>query len=64
MDAQPSSLPSSSLLLSSLELSETQVYEPGIRALLGTTSYFWPVVVLQLPSSLPRQQLRFPHGGV
>ena len=30
--------PSSSLLLSSLELSDTKVYEPQIRALLGTTS--------------------------
>ena len=28
---------SSSLLLSSLELSDTQVYEPQIRALLGTS---------------------------
>jgi len=28
--------PSSPLLLSSLELSDTQVYEPSIRALLGT----------------------------
>ena len=32
--------PSSSLLLSSLELSDTQVYEPEIRALLGTASHF------------------------
>jgi len=31
---------SSSLLLSSLELSDTQVYEPYIRALLGTASHF------------------------
>ena len=29
---------SSSLLLSSLELSDTQVYEPYTRALLGTAS--------------------------
>ena len=29
--------PSSSLLLSSLELSDTQAYEPYIRALLGTS---------------------------
>ena len=29
----------SSLLLSRLELSDTQVYEPHIRALLGTTSH-------------------------
>ena len=39
---QPSS--SSSLLLSSLELSDTQVYEPSIRALLGTASHFCEVV--------------------
>ena len=31
---------SSSLLLSSLELSDTQAYEPQIRALLGTASNF------------------------
>jgi len=31
---------SSALLLSSLELSDTQVYEPEIRALLGTASHF------------------------
>jgi len=32
----------SSLLLSSLELSDTNVYEPQIRALLGTASHFNP----------------------
>jgi len=31
---------SSSLLLSSLELSDTQVHEPYIRALFGTASHF------------------------
>ena len=31
--------PFSSLFLSSLELSDTQVYEPGIRAILGTASH-------------------------
>ena len=31
---------SSSLLLSSLELRDTKVYEPYIRALLGTASHF------------------------
>ena len=40
--------PSSSLLLSSLELSDTKVYEPGIRALLGAVSHFCEVVVLEL----------------
>jgi len=38
----------SSLLLSSLELSDTQVYEPQTRALLGTASHFCEVVVLKL----------------
>ena len=37
---------SSSALLSSLELSDTQVYEPYIRALLGTAAHFCKVVVL------------------
>ena len=37
-------LPSSSLLLSSLGLSDTQVYEPQIRALLGTASHFCELV--------------------
>ena len=39
---------SSSLLLSSLELSDTQVYEPSIRALLGTASHLCEVVVPKL----------------
>ena len=34
------------LSLSSLELSDTHVYEPQIRALLGTASHFCEVVVL------------------
>jgi len=38
----------SSLSLSSLELSYTQVYEPYTRALLGTASPFCEVVVLKL----------------
>ena len=38
----------SSLLHSSLELSDTQVYEPQIRALLGTASHFCQVVFLKL----------------
>ena len=36
----------SSLVLSSLELSDTQVYEPYIRALLGTASYFCEIINL------------------
>jgi len=39
---------SSSVLLSSLELSDTQVYEPEIRALLGTASHFCEVIFLKL----------------
>ena len=38
----------SSFLLASLELSDTKVYEPEIRALLGTASHFCEVVVLEL----------------
>ena len=38
---------SSSLSLSSLELSDTKVYEPYIRALLGTASHFCEVFVLK-----------------
>ena len=37
----------SSVLLSSLELSDAQVYEPSIRALLGTDSHFCEVAVLE-----------------
>jgi hypothetical protein len=33
---------------SSLELSDTKVYEPSIRALLRTTSHFCEVLVLEL----------------
>ena len=44
---KPSSSSSSSLL-SSLELSGTHVYEPYIRALLGTASHFCELVVLKL----------------
>ena len=40
--SRASSYTSSSLLLSSLELSDTQVYEPQIRALLGTAAHFCP----------------------
>ena len=39
---------SSPLELSSLELSDTQIYEPYVRALLGTASYFCEIVVLEL----------------
>ena len=48
VSATPSSSSSSSslLILSSLELSDTHVYEPLIRALLGTASHFAKVLVL------------------
>ena len=39
---------SSSSIFSSLVLSDTKVYEPYIRALLGTASQFCGVVVLKL----------------
>ena len=39
-------------LLSSLELSNTKVYEPYIRALLGTAAHFFKVVVLELRTLL------------
>ena len=39
---------SASSLLSSLELSYTKVYEPLIRARLGTAAHFCEVVVLKL----------------
>jgi len=39
---------SSSLLLSSLELSDTEVYAPYIRARLGTAAHFCEVVVPKL----------------
>ena len=39
---------SSSLLRSSLELGDTNVYEPRIRARLGTAAHFCEVVVLKL----------------
>ena len=40
--------PSSSLLLSSLELSDTKVYALQIRARLGTAAHLCKVVVLKL----------------
>jgi len=48
---------SSSLLLSSLELSDTKVYEPEIRTLLGTAAHFCKVVaMLGLKTRLPAQR--------
>jgi len=50
---------SSSLLLSSLELSDTKVYEPYIRARLGTAAHLCEVIVLKL-----RSDPGFPHSGL
>ena len=45
-----------SLLLSSLELSDTQVYEPEIRARLGTAAHFCePVFCLAVTVLLSRE---------
>jgi hypothetical protein len=41
----------SSLLLAILELNDTNVYVPSIRALLGTASQFCEVVVLKSQAS-------------
>ena len=46
------------LLLSSLDLSDTHVYEPYMRALLGTASHFCEVVVLKSTGSPRRAVLR------
>ena len=40
--------PSSSVLPSSLGLSDAKVYEPYVRARLGTTAHFCKVVVFKL----------------
>ena len=45
----------SSALLSSLELNETQVYEPYIRAHLGTASHFCEVGLLKLRTAIFEQ---------
>ena len=49
---------SSSSLLSRLELSDTKVYEPWIRALLGTVSHFCEVLVLKLRNVLMTNVIR------
>ena len=49
---------SSALSLSSLELSDTQVYGPSIRALLGTVSHLCEVVVLELTLTLLQMMAR------
>jgi hypothetical protein len=42
----------SSLLLSSLDLSDTHVYEPSARALLKAAPYFCEAIVLKLRTVL------------
>ena len=54
-----SSSSSSSLLPLSLELSDTKVYEPPIRALLGIAAHFWKVVC---PQRRLRRRLLVPNG--
>jgi len=46
----PQGATSSSLLLSSIELSDSHVYGPQIRAFFGTASHFCEAVVLKLRS--------------
>ena len=56
-----------SLLLSRRELGDTQVYEPQIRALLGTATHFCEVVVLRsrtVPNGLGFRILRLNSSGV
>ena len=53
-----------SLLLVSLELSDTTFYEPLIRALLGTAPPFWSVVVLKLRTFVCRRAVRALRGRV
>ena len=48
----------SSLLLSSLELSDAKVYEPSVRDFFGTAAHFCKVVVLKL------RTLRASHEGL
>ena len=49
---------SSSLLLANLELGDTKVYEPSIRALLGTALHFCKIVDLKLISVPNRVEAR------
>jgi len=51
---------SSSLLLSSLELSNTKVYEPYVRSRRGTAAHFCEVAVLKLRTGEERVELRLP----
>ena len=51
---------SSSLLFSSLKLSDTKVFEPQIRTLLGTASHFSEVVLLKLRTACFSRPPRVP----
>ena len=51
LQAPPNAVSSSTLLRSSLELSDTQVYELWIWALLGTASHFCEVFALKSPET-------------
>jgi len=55
---------SSSLLLSSLELSATIVYEPEIRALLGTASHFFGLRRAPLQRVRPKPKPVNPNTSV
>ena len=59
----PTTLVSSSLLLPSLELSDTKVYEPYIRALLGTASQFCEVVFLTNHTATSKGFLEYARTG-
>ena len=56
-----------SSLLSSLELSDTTIYEPYIRALLGTAPHFCSAIVLKLRTvplgTAPSLRIVRPTGG-
>ena len=55
---EPSASSSSSVLLSSLELSHIKVYELSKRALLGTAAHFCEEVVLKLRTACVVQETR------
>jgi len=54
----------SSLLLSSLELSDTKVYKPEIRARLGTAAHFCEVVIHPIMAPTTRLSANGSKGGV
>ena len=58
LKGQVTSLSSSSLLLSSLELSRTQVYQPCVRDLLGTAAHSTRILHIALRPSFSRARSR------